>query len=377
MSIKFRLAYLNEYPKISRFINKEWKKNHAYTRSKALFKWTFKDNPKWKKSNYSISLAIEKDKIIGMLGVIPFKLNIYGKLTKACWLVNWFTIREKRNGPTGLKLLNLFTKKDGYNKISFGINNTIKKLYSALDWQHMPKILRIEWIDHTKINEVKKFLKKSNPSATLKEINDYISRHNNVLKHAANTPKQTLASIKPDLWNKYGWLPWSKKIIGCSRDFSYLNWRYLEHPNYKYESRILFEGKKIGLIIWRIEITKINLPNGKYKNYHNFARIVEFLPVSKSNAESLISIFITDATKAGAIAADFYNYNISLISMLKKLGFRLAKNESHISLPNFTQPILKNNAIRSCIKISSKNKKTLKNYDWYWTISDSDQDRLN
>ncbi len=64
MSIKFRLALLNEYPKISNFIDKNWKKNHAYTRSKELFRWTFKDNPQWKKSNYSISLAIEKKKLL-------------------------------------------------------------------------------------------------------------------------------------------------------------------------------------------------------------------------------------------------------------------------------------------------------------------------
>ncbi len=312
-----------------------------------------------------------------MIGVIPFKLNIYGKIVKACWLVNWFTLPEARNGPTGLKLLSLFTKKYGYDKISFGINNKIKKLYSALDWHHMPKILRIEWINHAKIKDARKFLKKSNPNASVKEINDYISRHSNIFKYKVNMPRQTLDSIKPSLWNKYGWLPWSKKVIGCARDFSYLNWRYLKHPNYKYETQILIEGGEIGLIIWRIETTKIISANGRYKNYYNFARIVEFLPVSKSNAEFLMSIFITDAIKAGAIAADFYNYNISLISMLKKLGFCFAKNESCISLPNFTQPILKSNAVRSCIKISSKKQKSLKNFDWYWTISDSDQDRLN
>lgn len=48
----------------------------------------FLNNPNWDSDHYSISLALNNGAIDGMLGTIPFDLNIYGDSFKACWLVN-------------------------------------------------------------------------------------------------------------------------------------------------------------------------------------------------------------------------------------------------------------------------------------------------
>jgi hypothetical protein len=116
---EIRLAKLDEFSDISKFINQYWKNNHAYTRNKDLFDWTFLNNPAWNEPSYSISIATESNSIVGMLGTIPFELNIYGQPYKACWLVNWLLIPEARKGRVGLNLLNLFSKNYIFKTISF------------------------------------------------------------------------------------------------------------------------------------------------------------------------------------------------------------------------------------------------------------------
>ena len=41
MAVEFRYANLDEYPRISEFLNEYWAKNHIYTRDRTLFDWSF------------------------------------------------------------------------------------------------------------------------------------------------------------------------------------------------------------------------------------------------------------------------------------------------------------------------------------------------
>ena len=372
-----RLATIDEYSDISTFINQYWKKNHAYTKSKELFDWTFLDNPVWNEFGYSISIAIESSSIVGMLGTIPFELNVYGQNFKACWLVNWLLIPEARKGRVGLNLLNLFSKNHGYDTVSFGINDTVSRLYAALKWQHMPLIPRMVWINSNRTNNAEKLLIETNPNYSITEIREYISNHTTTLKEINSLSVITLDKIKSEDWDNNGWEIWRYKTVGCSRNYQYLKWRYLEHPIYRYESRILPDGANIGLIIWRVEMTsKANLI-GQLEEFLPIARIVEFLPTSDINAIELMSEFIKYSDSLGVVAGDFYCYNQEICQILNNIGFLTSNIHTGIVLPNYTQPVANGGVIRSAINIAQSHKIDANASSWYWTRSDSDQDRPN
>ena len=374
---EIRLAGLSDHSAISSFINQHWKKDHAYVKSKKLFDWTFQANPNWNEVGYSISVAIEGNSIQGMLGTIPFDLNVYGKSFKACWLVNWLLLPEARKGRLGINLLNLFSKDYGYDTISFGINDTVARLYTALKWQDMPIMPRMVWINPNDTLSTKALLMEANPNENVLEIIRYINTHAKYLDQTTHSLLNPREIIKTDSWNINGWENWKFKTVGCSRDSKYLLWRYFENPIYKYESRMIADGKNIGLIIWRVENTKRRNSNGQIEDLLPIARIVEFLPASKANAVDLLSEFSRHANEVGIKAADFYCYNEEICEILVEIGLVVSRNHVGVNLPNHTQPIATGGAIRSAIKIADDHRVNASARHWYWTKSDSDQDRPN
>lgn len=375
MTTEIRLLGLDEYPAIASFIDQNWKKDHAYTRSKDLFNWTFRDSPVWNEQDcYSIAVAADGGSIFGMLGAIPFKLNDHGKTLKACWLVNWVVMPEVRGGK-GLALLNLFSKERGFNTISFGINDAVARLYTALQWQEMPPIPRMEWVNPAKVDAAEALLGMMNPAASAEQIQKYISKASSATLANDQPEASPLNTVDASEWDRKGWGVWSEKTIGCARDYSYLTWRYLQHPIYKYETRVIAEDEKLGLIVWRIETTLKANSKGKLVAYVPFGRIVEFLPTSEANARELMSRCLIEVSAVGALAADFYCYNIELIGILQRIGFSISDNASYVHLPNHTQPIARGSNIRSTIKTFAREEITAQDAEWYWTRSDSDQDR--
>jgi len=372
-----RLAALNEYESVSTFIDQNWKKDHIYTRSRKLFDWTFLDNPAWEELHYSISIAVHRENIVGMLGTIPFRLNIYGAIYDACWLVNWLVKPEERKGRVGLDLLKLFSKDYRYDTISFGINDAVSRLYTALRWQHMPPIERVVWFNPEKILEVKHLLIETNANVSHDAIMQYLRSNVSEVRQFNSRvldPIQTLESLD---WDKNGWGKWKNNTIGCCRDSKYLTWRYLMHPIYTYQLRMIPDGENIGLIVWRVENTSKKNIRSELESFYPIARIVEFLPASDVNALHLVSDFIAHSFACGVVAADFYCHNRGVIDMLQKFGFSNSNANTNISLSNYANPVAIGKIIRSAININKGHQVDANSADWYWTRSDSDQDRPN
>ena len=88
MSLEFRYITLDEYPRVSQFLDEYWAKNHIYTRDRRLFDWSFHRAGHWDPASYSFSLALDGSELVGILGGIPFTLNRFGESSKAVWIVN-------------------------------------------------------------------------------------------------------------------------------------------------------------------------------------------------------------------------------------------------------------------------------------------------
>ena len=117
--------------------------------------------------------------------------------------------------------------------------------------------------------------------------------------------------------------------------------------------------------------------NGELEDYISIIRIVEFLPVSDTNAQKLMSMCLFEGAAEATVAVDFYCYNVELMQTLKRIGFFISSRASGVHLPNHTQPIALGSDIRSTVKVFSGKGHARQDVGWYWTRSDSDQDRPN
>jgi len=372
-----KLASTQEQDSVSSFIDEHWKGNHAYVKSKPLFDWTFLNNPNWDNDHYSISLAVNDGAIDGMLGTIPFDLNIYGDSFKACWLVNWLVVPQARKGRTGLKLLDIFKKDLGYQTVSFGINDTIARLYSALKWQEMPAMPRMVWINPDFSRETEILLGELYLDADSALIAKFVQDHAINFKTIPSSAYGSFDTVSKKTWDNRGWGKLKVKTIGCSRDSKYLTWRYFEHPIYKYNSIVVDDGINVGLLIWRLESVSTSSQKNCFGESYQYARIVDFLPNSESNASELLSSFIHCMKDNGVQAVDFYCYNNEILNLISKMGFTVSKEPRGLEFPNHTQPISVGSPIRSAVKLNDSYGSVSTSEDWYWTKSNSDQDRPN
>ena len=105
-----------------------------------------------------------------------------------------------------------------------------------------------------------------------------------------------------------------------ARDSRYLTWRYLDHPRFQYRLITIPEGKRTGLLVWRLETIRRSTPNG-LEDVDRMGRIVELLPASPENAQCLLQSCVQAMRAEGAFGADFYGFHAATNRYLDEAGF--------------------------------------------------------
>src|SRR6202011_838696 len=132
MPVQYRFATIDEYPRISQFLDKHWAADHIYVRSRRLFDWTFRRNDLWTDDTYSFAVAEDQGELVGILGGIPFVFNHFGEQSSGVWIVNYVIREDHRRGPAALQLLSVFRKPPFRATIAFGINPATATIYRVL-----------------------------------------------------------------------------------------------------------------------------------------------------------------------------------------------------------------------------------------------------
>jgi hypothetical protein len=132
--------------------------------------------------------------------------------------------------------------------------------------------------------------------------------------------------------------------------------------------------------VWRLETIHHATPQG-LEAVDRIGRLVEFLPVSHHNAIDLFSSFVDELCHADVLGADYYGYHSRLGLWLEQLDFRRVAGhaDGHV-IPAWFQPLeAKGGQITSAVCIPSDVPSCVVDpqYNWYWTKSDADQNRLN
>ena len=143
------------------------------------------------------------------------------------------------------------------------------------------------------------------------------------------------------------------------KDSWYFEWRYLQHPNYKY----LYAGvldqdcKIVGLLVMR----RVSHNNSYATRLVDFIGDPQVLVQAKNQLTDLVA-------QQESEYLDFYCYGLDG-NILSSAGFRLNKNDSDIIVPNYFEPFVQKNIP---IHIFSNNFS-----DFRMFKADGDQDRPN
>ncbi|MEO8592818.1 MAG: GNAT family N-acetyltransferase [Candidatus Solibacter sp.] len=376
MAVTFRYANLDEYPRIAGFLNDYWANNHVYVRDKPLFDWTFHKPGLWDEPGYSFALAEDEGDLVGILGGIPFAFNSFGKASRGVWIANYVVRPDHRRGSAALQLLSMFRRPSMHAVVAYGINPATSTIYRVLRGEVLPYIPRHVGVFPGAAERAVNLMRIANPDWTLEKAQAVAAPL--CLAALPEAPAQVGDAI-PAQWDEVDWPAFAAETIGASRNLEFLNWRYRDHPRFKYQIVTVREGERTGLLIWRLETIRRDTPNGR-EDVEKVGRILELMPVSRDNARGLLGAALRQICVAGAFGVDFYGFHGGVNASLEEAGLVDTRNvQDGAGIPSRFQPLDgKGGGILSAMFLQEATRGFEDaNCAWYWTKADSDQERPN
>lgn len=363
----FKVAEIN---RLQEGINDIWAKNHIFVKEKELLTYMFHENPAksifTNNEHFSFLGAWERESLIGILGILPFHLNVFGKKSIGCTLVNWAVLPEHRNSGAGLALINEVKKYHPTMILSLGINPKVEKLYKLLGWNVLDETPR--WIGIVN--------KKKTIELMLKGDHQPLRYWNELKRVQANRSYKVIEVNELDerKWDTFYWGKFAKQSVGFTRDSSFLSWRYFKHPFFTYHTFVCMDqnGDYKGLVVVRIE----TILTGE-----KIGRIVEFISSDQDSAITLANALI--GMKEQLLFFDFFCFSNISTWGLEAVGFkRVLKSDTDKQVvPMRFQPLdFNHTSLMAAIYVEPKlimEFPIQKNDLWYVTKGDSDQDRPN
>ncbi len=314
-----KIASLRDKKKILDFINKFWKKNHIFIKSKKLFDFQHKGK---NKLNWVIAKNKKTQKIEGILGLVSKNFYSKGYICKNddIWIaIIMVAYSLKPSKGLGTEMIKFFFKKFKPNSISaLGINKAVSNLYRKIG-------LKINYLNQY-------YLKKSNKVNQIKP------------------EEQKNLNITSDFTKILKFKNYDQKF----KNYKYFLNRYFKHPIYKYHLFIVYEKDIIkNFLVIRLV---------KFKNIKAIRVVdignINLIKIFKKN----FFFYLIYSLKANYI--DFINFGLKKL-IIKKIGLKLRKN---VFIPHHFEPFEEKN-IDVMISYISKDK------NFYVFKGDSDLDR--
>ncbi|SMC39495.1 GNAT family N-acetyltransferase [Sporomusa malonica] len=361
-AIKIYWARTNQICDVQRFIDTYWRKGHILSRDAELLKWQYpflEDN-----SLMSIVLAEINGEIAGLLGVIPCKFNTGDIVVQGGILALWLVRSEFRNQSVGRSMLDWvqgegvkFIGVEGYNERTVGIYKRLQSYIAPT----LPRLIGV--IDGKACQE---FLERNSSFQSHVVISKIINRQSSY--DVSGYKSINWECGLSEKWDSFIKL---QNIKGPIRDSAFIQWRYINHPKYKYEVRcVCDEDNNIhGIVVWRIISIK--------DSSDTIFRITEFLWDDAVAGRFLADFTINDAFQSDVLFADFYNLTGCKAEPFIERGFFVDKE---VLFPKYFSPLdFTQRTIPSAFSLigltESQNVNYFTNPDIYLTIADGDQDR--
>lgn len=334
-------AEISDIPEIMEFIDVEWAAGHILSQSKELFLWQYTQQ---KNRELNFLLARNNKKIVGMLGFTLNSQYCESVVTNDIkWLSMWKVTSEAENG-TGLRLLNFAESNfPSFGTGTVGCNLKALEIYKSLGYltgelEHFYYPNRNHSFDNSSIYNF-----------TSQEL---LNSHTADLELSIESVEESLILEKLDFHLK------KSPEVGKFKPSEYIVNRYLNHPFYKYQFKLILDSNQIelGLIVFRVSQTG----NG------NVLRVLELVMYEKrTNVGPVLEklMYLNNCQYA-----DFFT-QILYGDYICENGF--IRVENSMNLPNLFEPLsTEKSRIYFAIKLNQEIPIQI-------TRGDCDQDRPN
>jgi hypothetical protein len=374
--MEIRLFRKDETAIFMKAIDEIWKKGHILSRDSALLDFMFYNNPMHEKyigkENYGAIGIWEDGKIIGLGGLMLYEFNVNGKTELACNVTNSIVLEEYRKSMAGILLyekpFNLFPIfcSFGIGLSEFAMRVSPPTITKDIVMQPIHKLIRMIGI-----------FNKKKTTEVLLEDNQYFLRNYDIVQKVPQYGKKTVnQDLEEDKWNSFYHTHIAPKTISVSRNYEFLNWRYINHPTFEYLVYTVQDhiGNYEGLFVARVE----RIVNDTAK----ILRIVEFISKNQDASITLANKIVEIGIENDILFADFYCTTDMFNFGLESVGFKkeCTSEDDKLVLPARFQPVdLSVANLNALISFYGKKVRRLNllNNNIYFTKGDSDQDRPN
>lgn len=308
------LCQVDDIGQIQGFIARALRPDHVLAIDRSLLTWQFQN--KRPEDAPSILVARIGEEIVGIQGISGHEFAVRGQKLRGAWLQNLVTLPECRRFGVGLRLLIAPTRMNYDVLLSIGLSDAVFPLLPTLGYKTLHSIpRRIGVINRDFCLEIGG---RQLPQPLVGQPRDEASI-------------ERLDGPVPPEWDEF----WERDIfpafVGVSRTAGFLNWRYVEHPRFRYDIRLLRRhGKPVALVVLRYEQIGGTAMNA--------VRLIEILGEPDSVRILLVQI-VAEMDCATVAFVDWYGTAELPSRILVELGFTQTAATDGPSLPNRLAPV--------------------------------------
>jgi hypothetical protein len=363
------------------FIDQYWRAGHILARDEGLLRWQYDGRrmPRGEFAGVSVLLAKDGAQTVGMLGLIGGECNLRGRVVPGVWLAVLVSVPEARRQLAGLKLLQAVPAL-GYQAVwVLGINDEVKKIYRAWGYEILEDMPR--WVGVLDVERAAGLVREGAAEADTAQVRGWCESYR--VQPDAGPEADEVVEIAVGAgrfgaaWDACWTERLAPRLVSTQRDAAYLNWRYVDHPDFSYAWRIATERRTrsvLGLAVYRIESLR--------DRPERVLRLVEFLAVPEA-APALARSVVSAAYAQRVTLADFYCTAAGSAAPLERVGFRREVREADApAFPSRFQPLEPGAfRLRGAFWLAEELRcgvgALLTAEDFYVTKSDGDMDRPN
>ncbi len=368
--IHFRCFQDADWPDMVRFYDQFYRPGYIFSR-REFFDWNFVAPP----GSAGVSgqhLALDGDRIVGILGGYPWPLQIGGKREMGISLLNLYLDPAYRGMRLGHRLVEDYARVTGFF-LGPGFNPRTLSMYNRLGLTHpwvMRRITRPLVAD-----AVLGLLRQSPRYGELDPSCQGDTR--DLICHLADQPIPSLELLfEPVERFDHTWdLAW--EVIRASYGFTtwrsseHLNWRYMDYPYRLYECLIARRlGEIVGFIALRLEEPTCG----------RILRVVDYVAVPGCRG-GLLACALEWAKAHGAILVDLFGGGTLDSQLLTSLGYHeLINPEGASLLPMDFNPIRCRASMQMLAFFLDRNDPRAREVaagEYFFVKGDGDQDRAN
>lgn len=334
--------------KVMEFYDKNWNRRIALS-DEEFYKWQFVSPPK----NGGVDnccVAVSGKSLVGVMGLNERTFYLNGCSIFGAELTTWVVSPESRNSGIGPKMIKFLQNK--YEVMTgMGISSAALPVYIRSGFRYLKSIPRyikiIDW-ESTDLHAESTPLSKKY-GREFRDINDFtVVEYNN--------------SLNDDIFDKL-----KENKNSFSRYATDNEWRYINHPYFKYELKVIENNGKYCVVAYRIDRDIDGLVMMHcldiYGDKEAYLSAVGFL--AKIGADENVS------------AIDFYATNADLCAAFRYAGWFSTLDDDFLKFPHLFHPIeIRSPATTSLILWSRDNMIDLLNIgNLHITKQDADFDR--